>query len=72
MFTTFIKIKNDRDLNRDGCGLGLTISKLISNALGGNIVVSSEKGKGSTFEVHLPSDGPIGKAIDKVNFKHMI
>jgi signal transduction histidine kinase len=37
-----------------GAGLGLTISKLLSNLLGGDIKLSSEKGKGSIFTVEIP------------------
>jgi signal transduction histidine kinase/CheY-like chemotaxis protein len=36
-----------------GLGLGLTITKLLAQILGGDISVSSELGKGSTFKVRL-------------------
>lgn len=36
-----------------GLGLGLTITRLLTNTLGGEISVSSEKDKGSTFRVRL-------------------
>ena len=36
-----------------GTGLGLTISRRFARALGGDIVVTSELGKGSTFKVTL-------------------
>ncbi|WP_333900771.1 hybrid sensor histidine kinase/response regulator, partial [Agrobacterium pusense] len=48
-----------------GLGLGLTITRLLTNTLGGEISVSSEKDKGSTFRVrlmlsavHRPSTAP--------------
>ncbi len=36
-----------------GLGLGLTITQLLTNTLGGEIVATSEKDKGSTFRVRL-------------------
>ncbi|WP_337267601.1 hybrid sensor histidine kinase/response regulator [Oryzifoliimicrobium ureilyticus] len=36
-----------------GLGLGLTITRLLTNTLGGEITVESEKDKGSTFRVRL-------------------
>ncbi len=36
-----------------GLGLGLTITKLLTNTLGGEISVESERDKGSTFKVRL-------------------
>ncbi len=33
LFTTFTKIEKNRELNKEGCGLGLTIAKNIANAL---------------------------------------
>jgi len=58
IFDVFHKIDN----NKSGFGLGLYISKLISNALGGNLTLDSELGKGSTFTLLLPI---IPKAVDK-------
>lgn len=45
---------DNRHLNKDGVGLGLTVSRNIANALGGDIEVFSEEGKGSKFTLTLP------------------
>ena len=45
---------NFRELNKDGVGLGLTISKNLANAFGGDIQVESKVGQGSLFILSLP------------------
>ncbi len=45
---------DNRELNKEGVGLGLTISKNIAQALGGDIEVQSMVGRGSNFILSLP------------------
>lgn len=54
LFVSFTKIMKTRHLNKDGVGLGLTISKNIAEALGGEIEVKSKVGEGSSFILSLP------------------
>ena len=44
LFSTFKKIKDNREMNKMGCGLGLTLSRNLAKALGGDITVVSTKG----------------------------
>jgi two-component system, OmpR family, heavy metal sensor histidine kinase CusS len=44
-----------REMDRSGYGLGLSICQAIVQALHGEITVTSEVGKGTTFTVRLPS-----------------
>lgn len=39
-----------------GVGMGLAITKSIVELMGGNLTVQSQKGKGSTFQIHVPID----------------
>ena len=47
LFTPFTKIMTNRHLNKEGVGLGLTISKNLAKALGGDIIVKSQINEGS-------------------------
>ena len=54
LFTAFTKIKRHREMNTEGVGLGLTICKILAQAMGGDITVHSALGIGSKFTVFLP------------------
>jgi signal transduction histidine kinase len=53
LFEEFAPIHRSRP--EDGAGLGLAISRRIVQAHDGSITVSSEPGRGSTFQVFLPA-----------------
>ncbi|OQK15536.1 hybrid sensor histidine kinase/response regulator [Methyloprofundus sedimenti] len=53
IFLPFIRLSQSTGNAVDGSGLGLTISKILTELMGGELTVSSEKGKGSIFTVRL-------------------
>ena len=54
LFKDFVRIDRARNKGIEGTGLGLAITKNILNAMGGEITVRSEYGKGSIFTVRVP------------------
>ena len=61
LFSAFHRSSNPEALSIPGTGLGLAISRRIAQMHGGEILVTSELGKGSTFRLRLPlleSAGP--------------
>lgn len=54
IFEAFNQADNSYTRRYDGMGLGLTICKQLCRFMGGEISVSSQIGRGSSFTVHLP------------------
>jgi len=54
IFNLFVQIDDLHKRANTGAGLGLAISKKLTELLGGNIWVDSKEGKGSTFYFTLP------------------
>ncbi len=54
LFGAFMQADSSITRQFGGTGLGLYLSKQLTNKLGGDITVASEYGKGSTFTVSLP------------------
>jgi CheY-like chemotaxis protein/nitrogen-specific signal transduction histidine kinase len=58
IFKTYVS--KDAETMQNGYGLGLPLSKIIVEKLGGCLDVSSKLGEGSTFRFKLPFEGTIG------------
>ncbi|MCK0188782.1 ATP-binding protein [Arenibacter sp. F20364] len=54
IFKEFTQAEDHTDKKYGGYGLGLTISKKLTELLGGQISLKSEENRGSTFSVELP------------------
>jgi signal transduction histidine kinase len=54
LFSAFHRSSNPEALSIPGTGLGLAISRRIAQMHGGEILVASELGRGSTFRLRLP------------------
>jgi len=57
-FNRFFRSEPAQDAEITGAGLGLSITKMIVEGHGGTITCESGQGKGSTFTLTLPADGP--------------
>lgn len=55
IFDVFSQERNTNSDSAKGTGLGMPISKLLVDAMGGDIRVESKLGKGTTFIVSIPS-----------------
>jgi len=58
IFEEFRRVEKDRYLATEGTGLGLAIVKKLVNMLDGEVKVTSEVGKGSTFTAIFPINEP--------------
>ena len=64
IFERFRQVDGSITRERGGAGLGLAISYDLAQLMGGDLKVSSELGKGTVFELYLPTHGSNAKGID--------
>jgi two-component system sensor histidine kinase/response regulator len=65
IFDAFSRATDSRINEIQGSGLGMTITKQMTDLMGGNIQVESELGKGSVFTVTLPFEAAEGEPEGK-------
>jgi signal transduction histidine kinase len=63
LFTEFSQVDASHARRYEGSGLGLALCKRFVEMLGGQIGVESTLGRGSTFWLVLPVDGPPTAAV---------
>ena len=63
LFQEFSQASSSTASKYGGTGLGLVISRRLCQMMGGDIMVESEPGHGSTFTIRVPRIVEVGKAI---------
>lgn len=59
IFERFYRVDKARSRDTGGTGLGLSIVRHVATNHGGEVLVSSQEGEGSTFVLRIPLDPPI-------------
>ncbi|MGZ8493438.1 MAG: ATP-binding protein [Gemmatirosa sp.] len=54
IFDPFVQARGAADEQKGGVGLGLAIGRELARLMGGDLIVASDEGRGSTFTVRLP------------------
>eukprot|EP00347_Sterkiella_histriomuscorum_P005547 403356194 len=67
LFSYFGKLSQGNSMNKGGLGLGLSISKMIVQQLGGQITVKSQEGVGSSFKFTIKMEQHDLSQVSRVN-----
>ena len=67
LFKIFGKLTSSKEINQNGVGLGLTISKRLTQEMGGEITVQSKFGDGATFSFTIKCEFPEESIYDPMD-----
>ena len=70
LFESFKRFDEKKNRNIEGTGLGLALVNQLTSLMDGEVSVSSESGKGSTFSVSIPQIIVSNKPIGKISFDY--
>jgi two-component system sensor histidine kinase SenX3 len=62
VFDRFVRLGHVLTRETQGAGVGLFIARRALGAMGGDVWVESEPGRGSTFHLHVPLARPVAVA----------
>lgn len=71
VFEEYTQAERSTSATHGGTGLGLPISKRFAQLMGGDVGVSSEKGKGSVFSIFIPRICSEQEDISEVNVENI-
>lgn len=73
IFDRFYQVEKEDNKSNIGTGIGLSLTREIVEMINGNIILESETGKGSEFQVIIPvtqkAPPPVNENIEYTNFK---
>jgi signal transduction histidine kinase/ActR/RegA family two-component response regulator/HPt (histidine-containing phosphotransfer) domain-containing protein len=64
LFIRFSRLRSARNFAIPGTGLGLAVSRVLAERMGGSVGCSSALGRGSTFFLRIPLESIAGSALD--------